>query len=305
MYQQYSEEERQSLLKYSSSLQSLTKLGLEIYKEQKKLGISNKELASLALFHQILEVGDAIGELIGLGCINASKPILRTLLESYSQLKFLFSNSEERKALQMLYHNEVSKKRYFETLAYPEKGGSFQDRLKNDRLLKGEDIFGETKSDFKKSIQEIEKTISEDVYTEIRREYDTTEALKTKTNGKKYKVKYWYELFNGPKNFQGLSNENEEASLYESIYRYCSSYSHSEDIIYPKIKENVDKTISLIELRSIKELIGVYNYTRMLLEMSLVLILKHKIKNPREFAIILLDLRKKQDEEVKNGDKKN
>ena len=83
--------------------------------------ILKTDLASFLLFRQVLEIGDSLVVLIQSGCINASKPLIRSLLECYFQLAYVFKNNEDRKALQFLYHYETRLKDYYEKLAYPKK----------------------------------------------------------------------------------------------------------------------------------------------------------------------------------------
>lgn len=67
----------------------------------------------------------------------------------------------------------------------------------------------------------------------------------TKLKGKKCKIKYWYELFNGPKNAEGLMIKLEQAALFEFTYRNCSSYSHGEDLILRNLESNDNNTFGI------------------------------------------------------------
>lgn len=58
-------------------------------------------------------MSDAIQELIKVGCVNASKPLVRSLLEFYFQLAYLLKDNEERKALQFLYHYHIRQQDYY------------------------------------------------------------------------------------------------------------------------------------------------------------------------------------------------
>ncbi|SRR6266498_3779517 len=289
MYQEYTDKEKESLNNFSELIKAFVATGMEMLTQR----MNSKEtlrtdLASYLLFRQIMETGDAISELIKIGCINASKPLLRTLLECYFQLRYLFESDHDRKALQLLYHNEIRKKDYYENLAYPDKGGSFHQRLKNDKHLKGIDISNEQKEIYIDNIRKINETTNAVDYAEIKKEYNKIETEKTKSKGKQYKVKYWYELFEGPKNAEGIMTKLKETALYEFIYRDCSSYSHGEDIIHPNLEPNDDITFGISALRDIRQLSIIANNAVMLIERSCLFFLKNKIDEPREFAEELL-----------------
>lgn len=95
----------------SDLIKEFTDLGLEVWQER-LFRYENKtnDLPSNLLFRQILEMGDAIFELVRVGCINATKPLLRTSIEYYFQLTYILKEDEEKKALHFLYHYHRGKK---------------------------------------------------------------------------------------------------------------------------------------------------------------------------------------------------
>ena len=115
MNRNYNQEERQSLSKLSDLIGRFAQTGIDMLTNTiDSKEIVKTDLASFLLFRQTLEMGDALSKLIEAGCINASKPLVRTLSEYYFQLAYLFNSDEERKSLQFLYHYEKRKKEYYE-----------------------------------------------------------------------------------------------------------------------------------------------------------------------------------------------
>ncbi len=285
MYQEYNEQEKEDLTRYSDLINRFVENGLTILIEKinDKTNL-RKDYASYFLFRQIIEAGDAISELIKIGCINACKPLLRTLFESYFQLNFLFKENQDRKSLQLLYHNEIRKRDYYENLAYPNKGGSFYQRLKNDKHLNGMDLGKDQKEIYIDNIRKINETINDPDYEEIKKEYGRIETAKTKVSGKNYKVKYWYELFDGPKNAEGIMITLKETALYEFIYRDCSAYSHGEDLVHPNLEPNDESTFGISSLRDIRQLVVIANNAILLIERCCLLFLQNKVAEPKKYA---------------------
>ncbi len=286
MYKNINNEDKQHLSKVSNLIQGFTVTGgnMLIHKKNSK-EILKTDLASLLLFRQVLEMSDAISVLIRNGCINASKPLVRSLLEYYFQLAYLLKDNEERKSLQFLYHYEMRLRDYYENLAFPKKGGSYFEKLKNDKHLKGDDISDEQKKIYRENIKKIELVLNGDDNREIAKEYILTETKKKNLRtGKKGKVSYWYELFNGPTSIEGISVELKEAALYQFIYRSCSSYAHGEDIVHANLEPNDDTTFKVSGLRDLRQLSIVSDNILLLIERSCMLFLNIKIDDKRPFA---------------------
>jgi len=292
MKRNFSSEEQKQLSLRSDLIEEFTKAGMEMLTEMmNSKEILKTDLASIMMFRQIIEVGDALSILVFNGCVNAAKPLLRSMLENYFQLAYLFQDNEERKALQFLYHYEMKNREYFEKLAYPEKGGSFFEKLKSDKHLKG-DIISEYQTEtYIENIAKIDIVLNGENNKDIAKEYERTIERKTnQRNGKKGKVLHWYELFDGPKNIEGISIRLNEAALYQFIYRSCSSYTHGEDIIHANLEPDSYETYKISELRDLRQLYIVTDNILLLLELSFVLFLKKKISEQKNFAEKILPL---------------
>jgi len=298
MYQNVSENERKEISKLAGLLKGFTVVAGDMWEHKKNSStILKTDLASLLLFRQILEMGDAINELIQVGCINASKALVRSLLEYYFQLKYLLNEEKERKALQFLYHYEMRLKEYYENLAMPEKGGSYFEKLKNDKHLKNDDISEEQKKVYKENVKKIETTLNGEDNKEIAKEYIRIQEKKKNPNtGKKGKVSYWYELYDGPTSIEGISIKLKEAALYQFIYRSCSSYSHGEDIVHANLESNDETTYKVSPLRDLRQLSIVGNNILLLIELSCMLFLSKMIDDKKPFAEKLLPFMNKKKE---------
>jgi hypothetical protein len=286
MHQHHSEKDKKELYKLSKLIEAFTKTGMEMLTESINSRIISKtDLLSFFLFRQTLEMADALSVLIEKGCINASKPLVRTLLECYFQMAYLFDSNEERKTLQFLYHYETRQKEYYERLAFPSKGGSFFEKLKNDKYLKDDDISDEQKSIYAENVKKIEATLNEEGNREIAEEYIRTEnKKKNKQTGKKGKISYWFELFDGPKNVEGISVYLNEAALYQFIYRNCSTYAHGEDIVHANLESHDNLSFKISSLRDLRQLSSVNNNILLLIERSCMLFLKNKCIDKKKFV---------------------
>ncbi len=286
MYQEHNKEDQHSLDKLTVLINNFVIIGWDMFEEKMhSKEILKTDLASFLLFRQVLEIGDSLVVLIQSGCINASKPLVRSLLECYFQLAYVFENNEDRKTLQFLYHYETRLKDYYEKLAYPKKGGSFFEKLKNDKYLKGDDESDEKKLIYIENIKKINETLSSDDNKTTAQEYLRTEIKKRdKKTGKSGKVFYWYELFDGPASIEGIAIELNEAALYEFIYRSCSSYAHGEDIVHTNLHSYNENSSKISPLRDLRQLSDVGNNILLLIERACMFFLQHKIDNKEKWA---------------------
>lgn len=286
MYHDHNDHEKQNLSTLSTLIEGFTKEGFEMLEStMNSKEILKTDLASFLLFRQTLEMGDALSILIKLGCVNASKPLVRTLLECYFQLAYLFNENEERKALQFLFQYEMRKKEYYENLAFPEKGGSYFEKLKKDKYLRDDDISAEQKRKYEENVKIVERTLNEEGNKIIADEYIRTENKKTNIRtGKKGKVSYWYELFDGPASVEGISILLDESGLYQFIYRNCSSYAHGEDIVHSNLVPYDEDSFKISQLRDLRQLTIVTNDILLLIERSIMLFLKNKVEDKKLYA---------------------
>ncbi len=292
MYRNYSDEEKQQLSKVSDLISKFTKTGIEMLtNSMNSKEILKTDLASFLLFRQALEMGDALSIIIQVGCINASKPLVRTLLECYFQLAYLFNSDEERKSLQFLYHYEKRKKEYYKRLAFPEKGGSFFEKLKKDKYLNGDDISDDQKRIYAENVKKIDIVLNEEGNKLIAEEYTRVEKKKQNLkSGKSGKVSYWYELFDGPTSIEGISVQLNEAALYQFIYRNCSSYAHAEDIVHTNLEPFDEVSFKISPLRDLRQLLIVGNDILILIEHSIMLFLKNKVNDKKLYAEMLFPI---------------
>ncbi len=290
MYQNYSDDDNVNLSRRSVLIKEYTRVGTEMLTAtMNSKEILKTDLVPFLFFRQALEMGDALSILVQYGCINASKPLVRTLLESYFQLAYLFNENEERKSLQFLYHYEKRKKEYYEKLAFPERGGSFFEKLKKDKYIKGEDIGEDQKKVYAENVRKIESILNEEGNREIAEEY-----LRVENRKKNGRVSYWYELFDGPASVEGISIKLNEASLYQFIYRNCSSYAHSEDIIHANLEPHDEASFGISALRDVRQLSVVTNDIFLLIERVCMLFLKDKVESKKPFAEKFIPLMKEK-----------
>ena len=122
-------------------------------------------------------------------------------------------------------------------------------------------------------------------------EYLRTEnKKKNPTSGKKGKVSYWYELFDGPTNIEVISARLELAGPYQIIYRDYSKYTHGEDIVHANLERYDDLTLKVCGLRDLRQLSRVANDILLVIELSCMLFLKNKTDDKKKYIEKFLPL---------------
>ncbi|OIR05373.1 hypothetical protein GALL_124240 [mine drainage metagenome] len=298
MYQEFNSQQQKDLQEISELVHSFSSLGMDVIEHLLNASkIEKNKLASFFLFRQILEMGDAISVLINVGCINSCKPLIRSLIEYYFQLAYLLNENEERKSLQFFYHYEMQKKEYYERLVDNHKDFSFYKKLKNDKHLKNYQISKNQKLLYIENIEKIKDTLSNENNKEIEIEYKRTELKKSNPKNKKPgKVKYWYELFDGPTSIEIIATNLEEAALYELIYRDYSSYTHGEDIVHTNLIPTGPETMGISMLRDLRQLDMISKNAIVIVERSIYLFIRKKVSPKNLFADKLLPIVNKSQE---------
>jgi len=153
MYYNHTNEEKKRLADFAQLLSDFVKKASKmLFTELGKKRIPKNKLVAFFLFRHAIEASEAISELTKSGCINSCKPLLRTLMESYLQLKFLLQEQEERKSLQFLYHYFYSKKIDFKKLVETQEDNSYFKKLKHDKYLKNISISKKDRDNYKQNI---------------------------------------------------------------------------------------------------------------------------------------------------------
>jgi hypothetical protein len=272
MRQVFEESTKNILKELSSFIKEYTDFGLEIWVERLK-NYTNEtlDLSANLLFRQILEMTDAISELIGIGCINASKPMIRSSLDCYLQLAYLLKDNEEKKASFFLYHYNLKKYNKLVRMMFPERDNSFNNKLLKDKNLKGFEL------------SEKEWELAKIDLENLKAILDSEENKMTANEYCSKNRKSWYESLLGFSTIEQLAIHLEEPGLYELFYRDLSEFSHGTDIVHNNLKLISENHWGLIALRDVRDLKNVVDTTILILEKSILIFLKSKISNLYKF----------------------
>lgn len=278
MRQVFEESIKNILKELSEFIKEYTDFGLEIWVARlKNYDNETSDLPANLLFRQVLEMSDAISELIKVGCVNPSRPLIRSALDCYFQLAYLLKDNEEKKALLFLYHYNHKRSQKLDRMINPEKNNSFNNKLKKDKNLKGFELSNQelrlAKEDFKNLNIALNSKLNENTAQEY---------------GMKKKV--WYESLIGGNTIEQLATCLEESGLYELLYRDLSEFSHGTDIIHNNMKVVSETHVGLIALRDISDIKSVVDTTILILERSIRIFFDVKIHSKKEFITKGLEL---------------
>ena len=284
MRNKFDESTHAMLSEYHNFIKAYTDIGLEIWEFRLNRYENNTEDISANLFYrQILEMSDAISELVNTGCAKACYPLLRSLLECYFQFSFLIKENEQRRSYQFLYHYHIQKRKYFKKLLNDDEDGSFFKKFANDKHLKGTKLNFDDRKTFLRNLDIVNENLNAPDYNEIAVEYE-------RINCGKRKVKNWYELFDGPKNIEELAISLNESALYEIIYRDLSSFIHGLDIVHANLQFVEDFSARLLPLRDIRDVRMIVTDTILLIERSSLIFINKKLNNNSELLTKLKPL---------------
>lgn len=279
MRQVFGVKEKNLLDELSSLIKEYTDFGLEIW--QLRLNEYTNEtidLPSNLLFRQILEMSDAIAELVQVGCVNASKPLLRGAIEYYFQLIFILKDQTDKASLFFLYHYNKSKLSYLERILYDERLNSLNDKLKNDKVMPNIVLTESEKKAALKDYEALSQTIASNIYSDIRKEY----GVKS--------IKKWFQVLIGSSKIEDLANRVEESALYQILYRDLSSFIHGEDILHTNWVSISSETIGLKALRDISEIKGIVDDIIIVIERAILFFIQYRIDSNKNYLIKLKPL---------------
>jgi Family of unknown function (DUF5677) len=269
------EDSTQKILKeLSEFIYEYTNFGLEIWTDRLNNNVNDVlDLPANVLFRQVLEMSDAISELVKAGCINASQSLIRSSLDCYLQLAYLLKSDEKNKAMFFHYHYNLKKYNKLTRMINPEKENSFDKKLKSDKVLQGFELDTEETEFAKRDLEKLAKTLKSDANKPIAEMY-----------GEKQR-KAWYELLLKHHAIDRLAEELEETGLYEIFYRDLSEFSHGSDILHTNMKLIAEDKWGLVALRDVSNIKNVVDITILILERSILKFLIAKIPDKDKFKL--------------------
>ncbi|MDP2301460.1 MAG: DUF5677 domain-containing protein [Ignavibacteria bacterium] len=213
------------LNEWNTYFEKLVCVGGEIFNDILKKDLGKADSLPLIMLHRnAVELIDSISVLINNCCSDPARILLRTLLETYFYCQYITEEDSKRRALSFLicHHHQKLDFNYKLNPNTPQ-GKQFKVELGDDENLKyyqfAEQIL------LKKSIDDLENVIKEDLYIEVEKEY---QRLKKNLN---YRKPVWYEFFNGPSKIEKLAKHLKQVGLYHILYRNLSKSTHGSNII--------------------------------------------------------------------------
>lgn len=282
MRQIFENSTKKILNELSEFMYEYTDYGLEIWTDRLNNNVNDVlDLPANLLFRQVLEMSDAISELIKVGGINASQPLIRSSLDCYLQLSYLLKSDEKNKAMFFHYHYNLKRYNKLIRMISPEKENSLNKKLKRDKVLQGFELNAEEAEFVKKDLKKLTNTLKSEINKPIAEMY-----------GEKQR-KAWYEFLLGHHAMDRLAEELEETGFYEIFYRDLSEFSHGSDILHTNMKLISDDKWGLLALRDISNLKNVVDVTILILEKSILKFLVAKISEKDKFFRKGFDLAQK------------
>ncbi|GAB2769451.1 DUF5677 domain-containing protein [Salinimicrobium soli] len=251
------DENLQSILdSLSQNLNEVVSYGTHILKwdvETKRQGKDNHIPA--LFFRNVIELGDSIALLVKNSSIDPSKILLRTLIENSYGLFYMLEKNEKQRALSYMVWKAINdiklNKRFISDNASSKELKSKIQAFNPD--------FDSTKffdkEETRKLIETKSRMLGSSEFKEIYQEY-----LRTKNLGGKNKNPNWYSLFNGPTDFQQLSNYLKKSLEYEFYYRKYSANVHTTDVA-KGIARAGDGKGQIIQIRDFEHCTEVYSIT--------------------------------------------
>lgn len=282
MRNEFNETDKTILINASNRIKDFTDFGLEVWAERlKQHPHDTYDLPSNLLFRQILEAGDGIFELIRIGCINASKPLLRVALDCYLQLAFLLEKDEKRRASHFLYHYNRNRLYYLERVLNPEHENSLDKKLADDDVMNGISLTDEEKKAGLVDYNTLKEIINSNENAEVANEYGTK------------RKQTWYQIFINSFKIEDLAKALKRSAMYEIVFKNLSSFIHGEDIIHSNIIFKSDESIEYKILRDPTQLDFIVANSIIILRRTILLFIQVKMNNSEDLAFRLKQIHEK------------
>jgi hypothetical protein len=188
-------------------------------------GQPDEDIASLALYRQIIELTDGLEVLISSCSTLAAIPVLRNLFEAYLSLDYILENEVVYKNRSLAWvvghiHNRLD---FYERLDPATiKGQDAKKLFDNDQInLNYSSLSSITIIDIQKAQQRLRNVLIKPHIQPIEAEYQTFK-----------RPPRWYRLFKGPNDLRSLADRMKHGGQYELLYRKWSATSHAENMLH-------------------------------------------------------------------------
>lgn len=204
------------------------------------------------LFRHLLDLIDSISILVKQGCGDTSKLLIRGALEAVFALEYLFQKDTNQRAMAFLVMEIVREIKILKKLDPSTHEGTELNKIfENEKTLTGRNL--NSGYDLKLEVMQKENLFNLPQFQPAYLEYQKLKA--------KEKNPAWYRLFNGPKNIRDLAKHLKKESYYEPLYRKWSGSVHGTDIYLAKINHNNEAGVDIMQLRFVKDVEEVVQYS--------------------------------------------
>ncbi|MFZ5864682.1 MAG: DUF5677 domain-containing protein [Thermodesulfobacteriota bacterium] len=189
------------------------------------------DLPPLMIYLHMIEMTDGIEQLVAGSCSGPIHPLLRTSLEGFISLEYLFKEHYEQRCRQWLVCHISEEINYYERFdTRTSRGHQFRQTL-NDQGIK-DDL----------QVDALEQLIG------YRGQLDEPELKGIAEVYRRSKQKTWYSLFNGPRNLRELAASVSKLAEYDLLYTQWSKTTHGRSASR-YLKELKSGTLAVLNLR--------------------------------------------------------
>lgn len=228
------------LSKFQVSIEEVVNFGTHLLNwDIERTNGGDENLPIAMIFRHIVELTDSISILVGKSAIDASKPLLRSALESYLNLKYMLAEDSKSRALAFLVCNYHKELKFLEKLDPNNKAdyGQLQTKIKNEQTLQFEFELPHISGSVNR-IAQLEKLLSLPIYQDAENEYQRLRS--------QMKNPEWYRFWNGPARIEALADSVGHSMLYELLYRNWSGAIHGTDVIAGKLMGNPNGNVEIV-----------------------------------------------------------
>ena len=220
--------------------------------EHKREGKDNN-IPTLFL-RNILELADSISVLTKNSLIDPAKIQIRALLENHFGLLYILQKDERQRALSfMVWRAKKDLKYYKQFVSANPSSKEFKAKILKDEMNIDITKFFDS-PDIIKAIEAKVTLLNKPEFKEVHKEYmRTSKKLNTKNPS-------WYSLYDGPNNFQEMSNRLKKTIAYEFQYRKYSENVHVTGVQKGFAKAGKDEA-QIIQIRDFEHCKDVFTST--------------------------------------------
>ena len=232
---------------FTDQLEEFVNFGTHImYLDDSPKTRGEENIAPTMLFRHFLDLIDSVSILVGHGCGDTTKLLMRGALEVTFGIEYLFEKNTNDRAMAFLVVEILNEIKVLKKLNPKTNEGT-----QLHKLLKAEGHLAEFSQNEKYNLDDDlirkEKILQLPQFQKAFKEYELLRANK-EPNPK------WYRFYGGPRNFETLSDYLNQKTLYELLYRKWSGAVHGSDVFLGRLLHNSEGGVDIMQLRFIKDI---------------------------------------------------